>query len=243
MPAVDGGLLGMTIGVYSAGPLEGKVAMAQPVPFMIGAKASCTDGPCGTVIRVVVDPVKQAVTHLVVEPTHRQGLGRLVPLDLVEATAGEVRLKCTLAEFARLDSAEDTQFIPGSAGYGAYGPAQVVAWPYYGLGGAGVPGDLVAGTSETVVYDMVPLGEVEVRRGAAVHATDGSIGHVQGLVIEPRGHHVTHVLLQEGHLWGRKQVAIPIKAVTAVDDDGIRLNIAKQDVEDLPPVNVDHLAG
>jgi len=44
---------------------------------------------------------------------------------------------------------------------------------------------------------------------------------------------VTHVLLQEGHLWGRKEVSIPISAVTGVDA-GIRLNITKKQVEDLP---------
>jgi hypothetical protein len=61
---------------------------------------------------------------------------------------------------------------------------------------------------------------------------------VQGLVIDPRNRHVTHVLLQEGHLWGRKEVAIPIGAVTGVDD-GIRLNITKQEVQELPAVDVD----
>jgi hypothetical protein len=53
---------------------------------------------------------------------------------------------------------------------------------------------------------------------------------------------VTHVLLQEGHLWGRKEVSIPISAVTRVDD-GIWLDITKQDVADLPPVDIDHPAG
>jgi hypothetical protein len=47
------------------------------------------------------------------------------------------------------------------------------------------------------------------------------------------------VLLREGHLWGHKEVAIPISAVTGVDD-GIRLNITKQQVENLPPVDIDH---
>jgi len=46
---------------------------------------------------------------------------------------------------------------------------------------------------------------------------------------------MTHVLLQEGHLWGRKKVAIPVSAVTGVEN-GIRLNLTKEQVEDLPPV-------
>ncbi len=202
--------------------------------FTIGAEASCTDGACGEVTRVVVDPVAQAVTHLVIEPKHRRGLARLVPLALVDATAGEIRLRCTIAEFEGLDPAEETQFVPGSPGYAAYGPDQVVSWPYYGLAAPDIDPALV-GTSQTVTYDTIPLGEVEVRRGDHVHATDGDIGRVQGLVIDPRSHHVTHVLLQEGHLWGRKTVAIPISAVTGVDA-GIRLKLTKEQVGELPTV-------
>jgi hypothetical protein len=50
---------------------------------------------------------------------------------------------------------------------------------------------------------------------------------------------MTHVLLQEGHLWGRKEVAIPIEAVTRVEA-GIRLNLSKRQVEDLPPAAIEH---
>ena len=212
----------------------------KTVPFTIGAEASCADGVCGEVSRVVVDPVARAVTHLVVEPKGRQGLGRLVPIDLVDAAGGQIKLRCTRAEFEMLDSAEETQFVPGTGGYAAYGPEQVLSWPYSSLGGgARVAGEEVAGTSQTATYDAVPLGEVAVRRGERVHATDGDIGQVEGLVIDPRNHHVTHVLLQEGHLWGRKEVAIPISAVTGVQD-GIRLNITKREVQDLPPVDIHH---
>jgi hypothetical protein len=209
---------------------------------MIGAGARCSDGACGEVSRVVVDPVARAVTHLVVEPAGRQGLGRLVPLGLVEVTDGEIRLRCTLAEFEKLEAAEETQFVPGTRGYAAYGPEQVLSWPYSSLTGtAGVAGDTVSGISETVTYDTVPLGEVAVRRGDRVHATDGAIGHVEGLVIDPRNHQVTHVLLQEGHLWGRKEVAIPISAVTG-SDDGIGLSLTKSQVQDLPAVDIHHPA-
>jgi|SRR5215472_3687161 len=214
--------------------------MADTTPFTIGADARCADGICGEVSRVVVDPVARAVTHLVVEPRGRQGLGRLVPLDLVDVTGGAVRLRCTVAEFEGLDSAEETQFLPGTRGYAEYGPEQVLSWPYSSLGGGpSVEGGTVTGVSETVTHDAVPLGEVAVRRGERVHAADGDIGQVEGLVIDSRNHHVTHVLLQEGHLWGRKDVAIPISAVTGAGD-GIRLSLTKHDVQDLPPVDIHH---
>jgi hypothetical protein len=41
--------------------------------------------------------------------------------------------------------------------------------------------------------------------------------------------HVTHVLLQEGHLWGRKEVAIPITAVAGTS--GRRRNAAEAGAE------------
>jgi hypothetical protein len=105
-----------------------------------------------------------------------------------------------------------------------------------------INGSGLGGVPQAVTRETLPLGEVTVRRGEQVHATDGQIGRVQGLVINPGNHHVTHVLLQEGHLWGRKEVAIPIAAVTGVSN-GIELNITKQEVQDLPAVNVDHLDG
>jgi sporulation protein YlmC with PRC-barrel domain len=84
------------------------------------------------------------------------------------------------------------------------------------------------------------MGEVDVRRGEPVYATDGEIGKIQGLVIDSGSHHVTHVLLEEGHLWGRKEVAIPIGSVTRVGDI-IQLTIDMRQVQDLPPVDLDHL--
>jgi hypothetical protein len=213
--------------------------VTETTPFTIGAEVSCTDGVCGELRRVIVDPVARTLTHLVVQPKDHLDLDRLVPLDLVDSTAGEIRLRCSLADFNRLEAAEETQFVSG-LGVAGYGPEQALSWPYYGLGPgmAGFGPDMV---QPGVTYDTIPLGDVEVRRGEHVHAADGSIGRVQGLVIERDSRHVTHVLLQEGHLWGKKEVAIPIAAVTRVDlDDGIHLNLTRQQVQDLPPVDIDH---
>ena len=79
--------------------VQGNQEVAQMMPFRIGADASCTDGACGQVSRVIVNPVAREVTHLAVDPKHRQGPGRLVPVDLVDATTGQIRLRCPLAEF------------------------------------------------------------------------------------------------------------------------------------------------
>ena len=209
---------------------------SELTPFTIPSEAVCSDGVCGQLTRVVVDPIARKVTHLVVEPSG--GTSRLVPLDLVDATTHELRLRCTQVEFGQLAAAEEEQFLPNANGQLGYGPGQVYAWPYFGLG-LGTVGMLGTGNVlQSATYDLVPVGEVAVRRGEQVHATDGLIGRVQGLVVDPANHRMTHVLLQEGHLWGRKEVAIPASAVTSVKD-GIRLNLTKEEVEHLPAVAID----
>ena len=220
--------------------------MADTTQFTIGTEASGSDGAVGTLIRVIVDPTVEEVTHLVIEPEHRPDLGRLVPLDLVDFNdpSGGISLRCTKEQFENLDPAEDTQYIPSTDAYQGYGPGQIGFMPYYGLGGGAIlPGvELGPGVGpQFVATDSVPLGEVEITRGEPVQATDGEIGRVQGLVIDPASRHVTHVLLQEGHLWGKKEVAIPVGAVAKVDpDEGIRLSITKRQVQDLPPVDIEH---
>jgi len=225
----------------SAGPNNGEEwIVSEATQFTIGSDVSCSDGTCGQLRRVVVDPIARTLTHLVVEAKHRQGTGHLVPIDLVASTDTEIHLRCTKAQFEALENAEETQFLPGAGGQWGYGQDQMLSQPYYGLGGMGMMGGMGMGMGmgpQPITFERVPAGEVEVRRGEHVHATDGPIGKVQGLVIDPSDHQVTHVLLDEGHLWGKKQVAIPIGAVTGVND-GVQLNLAKDEVRDLPPVDL-----
>ncbi len=215
--------------------------MSNIARYTIGADVTCSDGGCGNLSRVVIDPVARTLTHLVVEPKHRPGLGRLVPIDLVDATAEQIRLRCSAAEFDALDDADERHFLPEASEDMGYGTGQAFAWPYYGLGGAmgGIGmGGIDMATPMVIVDDRVPAGEVEVRRGEHVHATDGNIGRVQGLVIDPKDHHVTHVLLEQGHLWGKRDITIPISAVKDVAADGVRLNLSRDEVRDLPPVEL-----
>jgi hypothetical protein len=225
--------------------------MTETMALTIGSCVSCIDGPCGVLTRLVIDPLKRTLTHLVVDPKRHEELGRLVPIAKVTSSTGGVRLLCTKAEFEHLGSARATDFIPGNDSYTGYRREEMLTFPHYGLGsgnglfvggmGHGMQGESSGAhyPSQTVTYDAVPLGEVEVRRGDHVHATDGNIGRVEGLIIDPENDGVTHLLLQEGHLWGRKEVAIPITAVTDVSA-GIKLRLCKSEVEALPPVDFGH---
>ena len=215
--------------------------MASEAEFTIGAKASCSDGSCGEVRRLIIDPATDTVTHLVIQPGHRREAGRLVPVHLVDTAAGEIRLRCTLAQFDQLDHAEEFDLVegpmPGNDDFVGdsleYGTGDTTYVPVGGaaqlIGIGPMPKD-----PRTIVEDVVPVGETEVGPGDRVLAVDGEIGRVHGFLVNPGDGRVTHVLLQEGHLWGRKEVAIPISAVTRVDPE-IRINLTKEQVGDLPP--------
>ena len=209
--------------------------MAQIMPLRIGAAASCTDGACGQVSRIIVNPVAREVTHLAVDPKHRHGPGRLVPVDLVDATTGQIRLRCTLAEFQTLRPAQEAESVrdldptahPHYASDRKSG-LRLYPWMYRDPGGPETP--------QQVTVDYVPSGAVDIHHDLTVRATDGDIGQVQGLVVESFGHQVTHVLLQEGHMRGRKEMAIPIDAVTKIGTLLIHLSLTRHQVKDLPPV-------
>ena len=208
--------------------------------FTIGSEVGCTDGDAGELTRVVVDPVAGVLTHLVVEPKGRLGLARLVPIDLVDAAASAEQVRLTI-HGDRVRAPGPGRGDPVRAGHAGVRGLRPAAGADLALlhGWAarrGCRSGCSTGSPRPSPTTRVPVGEVEVRRGDHVQATDGAIGHVEGLVIDPASHHVTHVLLQEGHLWGRKEVAIPISAVTSTDD-GIWLSLTKHEVGALPPVD------
>lgn len=220
--------------------------MDTTTPYEIGTAVACDDGVCGTLDRVVIDPVAVAVTHLVVEPKTRRGLPRLVPVGLVDPGAPGIRLRCGADGFEALERADDERFLPASRDHLGY-PAERTLWlPYFRLGpeilgdddvtvrGLGTLGVL---KSEPIAADPTTTIDVLVRRGERVHAVDGAIGRVHGLVVDQRDHQVRYLLLALGHLWGTKEVAIPLSAVTDVAD-GIRLNLTKDEIRELPPVAV-----
>jgi sporulation protein YlmC with PRC-barrel domain len=207
--------------------------MAQNEQFTIGAKANCTDGPCGEVSRLIIDPATETVTHLVI----KSGMGwkseRLVPVEQVDSTADVIQLRCTRDEFDQFEQAEERAKQDDGNGAGIW--EMESGHTKYGdpIGDPYVPSVRV----RTVIQNVIPQGKEEMGPGDPVHATDGEIGRVLGFRVDPDDHKVTHVLLQEGHLWGHREVAIPISAVTKVDI-GIRLNLTKQQVENLPPVEI-----
>jgi sporulation protein YlmC with PRC-barrel domain len=85
------------------------------------------------------------------------------------------------------------------------------------------------------VSDTLPSGHLAVRGDQPVHSTDGEVGKIRAVVVEADSRRVTHLLLQEGHLWGKRELAIPWSSVTSLDG-GVHLSLTSEAIKELPVV-------
>ena len=197
----------------------------------LNVQVECTDGVCGRSAFVLIDPVADQVTHLVVKEDV-SNKEYIVPVDLIAKTvADSIRLRCDRAKLEKMHPFIKTKFIeekvPNSsfASGGTYGLGSYYYLPYV--------------NSETPVYEAVeqkqiPPGELAVSRGTRVEATDGFVGKVDEFVVNPKNGHITHLVMHEGHLWGRKDVIIPVSAMGDTHDDTVFLKLDKHQIESLP---------
>ncbi len=217
----------------------------------IGNRVRCTDGVYGELADIVIDPLEKRVTHLVVQPEQGEGEARLVPIQLAKGRDDEQReieLECTLDEAQGFESVHEAAYLrlgenPAEDPDWDVGVEDVLAMPYYAGPVGPYPGEFTSGVTKlpsqvTMYYDRVPKGEVEVRRQSAVISADGhSLGEVDGFVVDA-DEHITHFVLERGHLWGRKEVTIPIGAVARVESDAVHVALSKDEVGALPAVRV-----
>ncbi len=198
----------------------------------INARVECADGPCGQCLTLIVDRETRKVTHLVVEDETLpwKPYQRLVPVDQVaEASKDLIRLGCTRDEVARMEPFIHTHYIQKTEH--SYSVWQGGEGPVTDASTVGV-------SYATYEEEMVPEGAVAIRPGIDVEATDGHVGTVGELVVDPTTAEVTHFVLREGHLWGSKEVTLPLAAVERVAGDRVYLKLDKQAIGQLPAIPV-----
>jgi sporulation protein YlmC with PRC-barrel domain len=211
------------------------------VRLELGTRVRSSEGEViGKLEDVVIDPVRQRLTHLVVKPDDGSGQSRLVSIDLAEAsdTEREISLRCTADDVHALPNIEEFAYLrigqaPVADADWDVGVQRMLALPYFESAGlAGVPGGVEQDTG--VIYDRIPKGEVEFRRSSGVFAADGHyVGDVDGFLVDDEDH-ITHFVLERGHLWGRREVTVPIGAVTKVESDKLTVGLSTDEIGALP---------
>jgi sporulation protein YlmC with PRC-barrel domain len=204
----------------------------------LGTPVHCADAQFGELADVVIDPTTRCVTHLVVGPRNRPDEARSVPVAWIVPDGPEtaIRLSVTVAAVDRLDRLHETAYLslgefPVADPDWDVGVEDMLGLPYFQSIEAQ---PIEADPHVMLAYDRVPKGEVEIRRSSAVTAADGpDLGRVDGFVVDGGGH-ISHVVLERGHLWGRREVTIPIGAVDRVENDVVVLSLTKGEVGALP---------
>jgi hypothetical protein len=195
----------------------------------INAKVICSDGPCGNSTHILIMPTTEKITHLVVSNGLFPETEFLVSIDHLEKSTPElIRLNCTREELSKMPVFDQMEFIPFEVSGLALG--SFMQWPYY------VP----EATFVRKEKEHIPSNELVIKRGAGVEATDGYAGRVDEFLINPDDDLITHLVLREGHLWGKKVVCIPVGQIDHYQNNTVYLKLDKQAIEALPAIPIRH---
>jgi hypothetical protein len=200
---------------------------AMEIP--LGVEVLCGGKTCGRSIALVLNPVTDEVTHVVVREHSGPHEERMVPSNVIErGEKGELVLNATREELAGMEPFQEAHFFRTRVDHHVAGMGYT--WPY------------VTHDREPLyileIEERIPHGEVAVHRGAKVLASDGPVGKVDEFLVTKEGLHVTHLVLREGHLWGKRDVAIPVSKIERMSEETVYLRLSKKEVEALPAVPV-----
>jgi hypothetical protein len=191
----------------------------------LDARVHCSDGSAGRSTCLILDPIREVVTQIVVYDGGRPiELERVVPVErIADTTHDSILLDCTRDELRELPTFDSVGYIPREDDAGT----RTFFWPFARPEAVNLP----------LEHERVPLGELALRRAADIEATDGHVGKLGELLVDEEGR-ITHVVLKEGHLWGRREVAVPVSMVEDAEEDLVRLRVDRSAVEELPAVPV-----
>ena len=203
------------------------------IDLPVKAEVHCSDGAVGRSTYLIGNPISHQITHLVVKSNRPPFQEYLVPVEQVEQTTPDlIRLKCTRNVLYGMEPFEYEEYIRTEApGY--------LSWPYVLPVGL-YPEEVVSYIP--VKFQNVPQGELAVRRGAQVEATDGYVGQVDELLINSNNMQVTHLVLLERHILKHREITIPVSQIDHISENTIYLKLDQQSVEDLPTTPIQRWA-
>lgn len=199
----------------------------------LNADVQCTDGAGGQAVAAVLDPVRLTMSHLVIDIKGHGHREYLAPLDLIgDGSAHGISLKCTKDGLSHLTPFLETQLVEDQ-GVGLSN-AQGLAYAEFQSGLSATDFSMTSGGPAYVDVEAIPQNELATRHGIPVYATDHQVGQLDELIITPESGQITHVVLKEGHLFGKKEIAVSVDQVDRIGEVAVYLKLAKHEVEQLP---------
>ena len=190
----------------------------------LGARVQCTDGHGGSVTRLIVEPLARRLTHIVVQDDTVPAVEHLVPVAWVAGTTHDlVTLDCTRDTLAAIEPFAEECYINSNAS--DYEPFFAVD-PFAEFEADHIP----------LVTEHIPPGELAIRRGAQILASDGPVGELTAFVVDRASGGISSIILRLGDWLTKHEQAIPIVAVERIDSRAIYLTLARDQVATLPAI-------
>ena len=210
----------------------------EKMKLELGTSIRCADGATRELVDVVIDSSSSRVTHLVIRPAQHAEDARLVPISLASRAEkdgeSEISLNCGAADLERFDTVHKFEILragerPNEDPKWDVGVEDVVVAPNYAPTAFGDYGGSLD-SDVTISYDRVPKGEIELRHASSVYSADGHhLGSVDSVVVDD-GDRLTHLLLERGHLWWKREVALPASAISKFESDMLTLGVTKREL-------------
>jgi sporulation protein YlmC with PRC-barrel domain len=222
--------------------------MQELKSYAIGA----TDGEVGKVVDIFIDDQSWVVRYLVVDTgswlTSRKVL--ISPYAVLRADWDDKRLPVRLTQEQVKNSPDIDTDMPVSRQHEmAY--ADYYRYPYY-WGGDGLWGDGLYYPIEPERSDAAELhAQAERARhqsddphlrsclsvvGHHIHASDGDIGHVQGMLVDEETWTVRYLIVDTSNWWMGHTVLVPPEWISNVNwaDASVTVNLTRETVQNSP---------
>ena len=193
----------------------------------INAEVRCSGEVGGHISNIILNPVTETVTHIVVKRSKVPHKEYVVPVaEIDKSSAHCVYLLLSKEELENQQPYIERQYIQYQIPSYAHG--DYIMLPY------AVPEKRIV----VHEHEHIPPGELAVHRGAQVKAMDRYVGRVDEFLIDPESGHITHLILREGHLWHQKDVVIPLSMIDRIEEDVVCLKVEKKVLDKLPDIPV-----
>ena len=212
----------------------------------------------GHIDRIVMDPVTNEVTHVIV----RQGLifteDKVIPIDYFRsATPERALLRDNIGDLDALPVFEETHYVPAeyvdeaerASDIAVDGIPGIFWYPPMGMSGHQTIGYYGPFETDNVQERMprsrrfvkwtaqnIPDGTVALKEGAEViSADDEHVGNIEQIHIDVASNDATHMLISQG-LFLKEKKWVPSWWVRHVEEDKVYLSVTARSLETLPEV-------
>jgi uncharacterized protein YrrD len=190
----------------------------------------------GSLDRIVIDPLTNKVTGIVVQKGGILGTDKVIPVDQIASTEPDkITLNPDIQDLNRLPDFESAYFVSEA------GPTETttdtltpVYWyPPVGAGVTGVP-VFVPPPGKMEVDQNIPDGTVPLKEGSKVYNADGQqVGHATRIFYSPDDNRLTHILISQG-LINKEEKLIPASWIMHIKEDQVDLAVGSQILANIP---------